>query len=181
MLSLLGRNGTVAQNRDSSTMTFLTLERALAIVEHAEREYANDGNIRDAFAPFARGGASTRDEAVNALYLRIADWYRMASAHGTDSPAMQEFYRYASLSESIAMSLSYDAIQNLEAFRLVASQDKRETVESFVRYLRSLDPKTSDFFQRVYDRLGLIYPADPEFDHSPSTQPRSSKPWWQFW
>ncbi len=162
-------------------MTFLTLERAREIVEHAEREFANGGNIRDAFAPFARGGASTRDEAVNALYLRIADWYRTASAHGTDSPAMQEFSRYASLSESIAMSLSYDAIQNLEAFRLVASQDKRETVESFVRYLRSLNTKTSDFFPRVYDRLGLIYPTDLDFDHSPNTQPHSSKPWWQFW
>ena len=159
----------------------LTLERAREIVAHAENEFAAGHHIQDAFAPFARGGASTRAEATNALYIVIADYYRMASRHGASSPAMQEFSNYAGLSGSISLRLTYDAIENPDALRAVASTDSRETMESFVRYLRSRDPQDPDFMPNVYRRIGLAYPAEPRSEPLVATPSAANKPWWRFW
>lgn len=162
-------------------MTPLTIERARAIVDHAENEFGAGADIQDAFAPFARGGASTRAEASNALYIVIADFYRMASRHGANSPAMQEFSDYARLSNSISLRLMQDAVDSPGAFQAVASTDSRETIESFVRYLQSRDPRDSDFMPSVYQRIGLTYPTEPTIEPSSQTVPSASKPWWRFW
>jgi hypothetical protein len=162
-------------------MTDLTLDRARAIVAHAENEFAAGGTISDAFAPFARGGASTRAEATNALYIVIADFYRMASRSGANSEAMQEFFHYASLSGSIAIRLTYDAIDSPDALRHVASSDTRETMDSFVNYLRTLDPTGRDFISCVYHRIGLTYPTESRSEPSSVAAPSMNKPWWRFW
>ena len=162
-------------------MTYLTVDRARKIVAHAENEFADGGDIRDAFAPFARGGASTRAEATNALYIAIADYYRMASRRGPGSAAMQEFAHYAGLSGLIALRLTYDAIDSPDALQAVASTDSRETMDSFVRYLRSRDPRDSDFMPSVYRRIGLTYPAEPRIEPSFAATPSTNKPWWRFW
>ena len=162
-------------------MTDLTLDRARAIVEHAEKELGAGGRIPDAFASFARGGASTREEAINALFIVIADYYRVAYQHGAHSEVLQRFCNYAKASESIAMRLTFDAINNPEALLHVMSTDTQETVHSFVNYLCSLDPTDKDFFPRVYDRIGLTYPAELRIEPSSVPAPRTSKPWWRFW
>jgi hypothetical protein len=170
-----------AINQFLGHMTTLTLERARVIVAHAENEFGADYDIPDAFAPFARGGASTRAEASNALYIVIADFYCMASWHGASSPAMQEFSDYARLSGLIALRLTRDAIDSPEALQAVASTDSRETIDSFVRYLRSRNPQDSDFMPSVYRRIGLTYPTEPTGEPARVTAPNTNKPWWRFW
>jgi hypothetical protein len=74
---------------------------------------------------------------------------------------MQAFADYARLSGSIALRLTYDAIGSQDALRATTSTDSRETVDSFVRYLHSLDPRDPDFMPSVYRRIGLAYPSQP--------------------
>lgn len=67
----------ITTNTDSSSTLPLTIDRAVAIVEYAQNEFASDRCIEDTFTPFSEGGASTRLEAFNALYIFIADWFRL--------------------------------------------------------------------------------------------------------
>ena len=159
----------------------LTVARAQAIVAHAENEFGAGDYIQDAFAPFARGGASTRAEASNALYIVIADYFGMASRPGAAASVMQDFSKYAKASEFIAWHLIMDAADNLEVLGQVARSDTRETLDSFVRYLRTLDPNDPGFFPSVYQRLGLTYPAEPRIKQSSVAAPSVNKPWWRFW
>ena len=141
--------------------TPLTVERALAIVEHAENQFASGQHIEDAFTPFAAGGASTRLEALNALYIVIADHFRLSSARPSGaSGGMDLFDRYANASQSIALRIVYD--DNPSTLKPAAGLQGTETIESFVAYLRTLDPRGPDFWPQVYQRLGLNYPSERE-------------------
>lgn len=134
--------------------TIMSLERAREIVAHAEKEFANGSIIADAFMPFSRGGAATRMEALLALYLVIVDYYRLAYIRKLESPnVMKEFDKYVSLSGFIAQRIITDninnqpQIQNTNEFRLL------ETVESFVEYIKILDPTEIDYWENVYQRI----------------------------
>jgi len=163
-------------------MPTLTLDRAQAIVGHAENEFSTGKQIDDAFAPFARGGASTRGEALDAIFIVIADFYRMASRSGSGaSSEMEEFSAYARLSGSIAMRLASVSISDKTGSQQIAITDNRETVDSFVRFLRTLNPETSNFWPTVYQRIGLTLPAAPQTRPSISTTSSGKKPWWRFW
>ena len=167
-------------NNPDDNSTHLSVDRARAIVAHAEDEFASGVSIGDAFTPFAEGGASTRLEALQALYIIIADTYRLVSVRRSGSPGeMREFERYASHSGFIAMRIATDKIKdpaNLADPNCLLAQ---ESVESFVGYCRTLNPASEDFWPKVYRRIGLVYPA--ECDRTPDTTPVGRRPWWRFW
>jgi hypothetical protein len=162
-------------------MKTLTLDRARAIVEHAEAEFGTGEMIEDAFASFARGGAATREEASNALYIVIADFYRMASRHGRGSEAMQEFSKYVGLAGHISLRIIWDVATDPETLDQLARTDHRETVDSFADYLRTLDSADPGFWPAVYQRIGLSFTPEPVFRTSVATGPSNNKPWWRFW
>jgi hypothetical protein len=163
-------------------MAPITLARARDIVGHAEDEFAPGRSIEDAFAPFARGGASTRLEALHALYIVIADYFHLASIRGSGSPnSVSEFDKYANLSESVAMRIMCDDVRDPAMLRNANGLGAQETVTSFVGYLRTLDPADADFWPRVYQRIGLDYPTQRDLKPEEKSAPAGKKASWRFW
>src|SRR5882672_2650892 len=97
-------------NAETDPITPLTLDRARAIVAHAENEYATGRRIEYSFTPFEAGGAASPLEALQALYIIIADrfWISCVRQSGTPS-AMKMFDDYAAASRFISMSLSMES------------------------------------------------------------------------
>jgi len=165
----------------------LTLHRARVIVEHAENEYATGRRIDYSFTPFEAGGASSPLEALQALYIVIADrfWFSCVSQSGT-AVAMKMFDDYAASSRFISMSLSMestgiDSIAALLSPKMIASLKNFETVDSFASYLRTLRPDSSDYWPQVYQRLDLDYPREPPASPKADVRSVEKKPWWRFW
>jgi hypothetical protein len=164
---------------DSASITPLTLDRARAIVGYAENEFGSGRRVVDAFTPFAESGASTRLQAVQALYIVIADQFQSARVHHSGSPdAIKHFDKYANLSGEISWRILCDNIRDLA--KVPDALGDWETVESFVGFLKNLNPASADFWPKVYQRIGLDFPtesAKPEKDESVS----GKKAWWRFW
>jgi hypothetical protein len=160
-------------------MASITVHRAKVIVGHAEDEFASGSSIDDAFAPFARGGASSRLEAVHALYLVIADFFSLALRGPRPHEKMAEFEKYANLSEPIAIRVMSDGLRDPAMLRNVLAA--QETVASFVSYLRRLDPAQTDYWPQVYQRIGLDYPAQLDSTSEQKSSPMNKKPWWCIW
>jgi len=141
----------------------LTIDRARAIVEHAEDEYATGRHIEYSFTPFEAGGAVSPLEAHRALFIVIAHhfWYACVRQSGT-AAAMKLFDEYAALSEHISMSLFFESTElpynaaHLSP-EIIAGLKATETVESFVSFLRTLRPQSPDYWRQVYPRLGMDY------------------------
>lgn len=160
----------------------LTIDRAQQIVAYAENEFAKGDLIEDTFVPFARGGACTRREALDALYIVIADYYRMASHSGHNSDeAMREFLTYARLSGSISIRLSCVTITDPASGMKVAVAENVETVESFVNYLKTLNPEAPEFWSSVYGRIKRKFLDPPDVQPSVASPPEELKPWWRLW
>ena len=174
---------------DSEKTAPLTIDRAIAIVEHAEDEFASGQRIEDAFTPFAAGGASTRLEARNAFHLVIADFYRVACARSSrDSGAMEGFRKYAEAAASIAFRITSDHLikrassgKRMSELLSESGFGHLETVSSFADFLRTLNPEATDYWPTVYQRLGLDYPSEPVCHPREETASIAKKPWWRFW
>lgn len=82
----------------------LTVSRAQAIVNHAEREYATGRRFDNTFTPFAAGGASSPQEALQSLYIVIAQRFSLLS-ESRSSAAVKTFEEYIFHSKSISMDL----------------------------------------------------------------------------
>ena len=142
-------------------MASLTLQRARTIVEHAENEFSRGENIEDAFVPFLDGGASSRQEARNALLIVVADSYRLtASRANRPETTSDAFEGYARSSRFIATRVICDELRDPAEVRRVAIRCGQD-YEAFVSYLRTLEPKQADFWPSVYERLGLPCPTQP--------------------
>ena len=99
-------------NTKTDPITPLTLDRAQAIVEHAENEYAKGRHIEYSLTPFEAGGASSPLEALQALYIVIAHHFWFSSVRKSGAPAaMKTFNAYAAASTFIATSLSIESTE----------------------------------------------------------------------
>jgi len=127
-------------------MASLTLQRARAIVEYAQDEFAEGNSIADSYSPFRSGGATSRSEARNALLIVIAETYQLASK--------DLFESYARSSHFIAMRLVCDELRDPEDVQRAAIESGKD-YEEFVSYLKTLDPFQPDYWPKVYERLGL--------------------------
>ncbi len=92
---------------------------------------------------------------------------------------MRVFDEYTKLSGSIAMRILCDNIRDTTMLKHAIGM--HETIPSFVGYLRTLDPAKADFWQQVYQRLDLVYPADPEWHSKENSAMVGKKAWWRFW
>jgi hypothetical protein len=165
----------------------MTLTRARSIVEHAENVFGTGHRIEYSFTPFEAGGASSPLEALHALYIVIADrfWFSCIRQSGT-AAALKMFDDYAAASRFIAMSISYEStkvhsIAKLLDPNMIASLSAYETVDSFTSFLRALHPANEDYWPLVYQRLGLIYPTEPEPPLQSHKASIRKKPWWHLW
>jgi hypothetical protein len=59
-----------------------------------------------------------------------------------------------------------------------AAWNQSETMESFVAFLKTLNPAGEDYWPVVYRRIGLACPLS-EVPDEPVAQPQPKKPWWQ--
>jgi len=154
----------------------LTLDRALAIVSHAQSEFGSSRRIDDAFDAFARGGATTRLEALNAHYIAAADFFRLVATRRSGAAVlMEQFDRYANLSMQMAMRIVCDGIRDLEVLKTTAIRTGEE-FNSFVADVKTLDPTALEFWPQVYQRIGIDYPLT-----SNNSKPMTKNPWWRFW
>jgi hypothetical protein len=164
--------------------TTLTISRARSIVEHAENEYAAGKRIDYAFTPFETGGATSPLEALHALYIVIAEFFQFSRTRQSGSSvAMKGFDDYAASSRSIAMRLAMEStkvhsIAERLSPEMIDSLMAFETVDSFVSFLRTLQPASADYWPQVYQRIALAYPAEPPLSN---VKPAKKKAWWRFW
>ena len=163
--------------------TTLTIARARSIVEHAENEYATGRKIDYSFTPFEAGGASSPLEALQALFIVIAEFFQFSRTRQSgSSAAIKGFDDYAASSQSIAMRLAIEStkvhsIAERLSPEMIASLLAFETVDSFVSFLRTLQPTSADYWPHVYQRIALVYPTEP-----PHSQVSAEKrAWWRFW
>jgi hypothetical protein len=167
--ALIKRSGSHRSRSPITTNTEfqpMTVARAQAIVEHAENEYGTGQPIDYWYTPFEKGGAASPLEALQALYIVIAQRFLFAKVRQSNSfEAMTMFDDYVASSRffslrvtistdkpSIAASLSREMIAGLKAF---------EKIDSFVLFLRTLCPSSPDYWPQVYARLELDYPSEP--------------------
>jgi hypothetical protein len=59
-----------------------------------------------------------------------------------------------------------------------AAWNQSDTMESFVAFLKTLNPTGEDYWPIVYRRIGLTCPLS-EAPDEPVTQPQPKKPWWR--
>ncbi|GEM_PF-1689934 len=157
----------------------LTITRARSIVEYAENEYSSGKLIEYSFTPFESGGASSPLEALQALYIVIADYFKLSDS----SSAKKNFDDYASSSQFVAMSLAMESTEvhsNAKRFspEIIASIKSFITLDSFVSFLHTLDPISPDYWSKVYTRICLDFPVD---SNKNTLQTAKKKPWWRFW
>ena len=168
-------------NIDNRATTTLTLDRARAIVSHAQNEFGSDRRIDDAFEPFARGGATTRLEALHAHYIAAADFFRLVATRKPGStPTMKQFDQYANLSMQIAMRIVCDDIRD-EAVLMDTAMRTGGEFESFVAYVKTLDPTSAGFWPQVYQHMGIDYPLESVVRLVDNSTTPKKTPWWRFW
>ena len=161
----------------------MQLERANTIVTHAEEEFARGSPISDGYQPFASGGATSRLEALQALYLVVADYFRLASTRQSGrEDAMREFNNYAKGSGGIALRILGGNITEPEELRNCNGLGNSETIDSLVKHLKTLDPSSASFWPTVYERIGMPFPVDSQStDHQDKQPTRKTTPRWMFW
>ena len=152
------------------------LRKDYGFPRNAEMEFGAGEHIEDAFMPFFRGGASTRLEALQALYIVIAEFYHHAFIRNPGNEEKRRIFEgYARSSGGIGMRIMCDHIRDPEKLKHAFVGVTNETVASFVAFLRTTRPKMADFWPQVYHHLDLDYPGETE------SEPMIEKPWWRFW
>ena len=101
---------------------------------------------------------------------------------------MEGFRKYAEAAASIAVRITSDhlikrATSGMRMFELLSESGcgHCEAISSFVSYLRTLNPEASDYWPKVYQRLGLDYPIEPVCHPEEETASIAKKAWWRFW
>lgn len=129
-------------------MNLLDLPRARVIVDQAEKAFAN-GAPANPYQPFAGAGAQSRLEAIQAIMLVIADSYQHAKY---DQVKLADFNHYSRLLGFMIMRIISDsgAVEEEQS-----PLGKTEPVDSFVRFISSLEDHEQDYWPSVYERLDL--------------------------
>lgn len=154
----------------------LTLARANQIVDRIQA-LMEDGEY---FKPGAlsRVGTSSTAEALAALYLVTAEKFQWAVRN--DSPKnrklFQEYVRAAGVAGMLLVTLIRPDGQSDYPIDVDESVKESETIDSFVNFLRMLDPEADDYWSQVYARIGIAMPMS-------SSRPNIDLPekpsWWR--
>jgi hypothetical protein len=167
------------------------------------------------FMRLSKTGASTRMEALRAMYIVIAETFQSVTQRKFDEFAtaidgltfrlvtsvvpdneldmISKLYTPDCLAGIQGNDLSPDEemkrmqrkLEFLQEERRLQSQvmsdaawNQSETMESFVAFLKALNPAREDYWPIVYCRIGLACPL-AEVPDEPVAQPQPKKPWWQ--
>jgi hypothetical protein len=124
------------------------VERGLRIVSMAQAEAINGrDDPKDSFAMFKASGATSPLDAVRAIYIALAEYYRSC---GQDAPSQASFGSYANLSGGIVVRLCYEQRKACPGLR------KMMAPERYVEFLRSLNPTADDFWEMVFQHPGFL-------------------------
>lgn len=150
-------------------MNSLDLPRARVIVDQAENAFANSAP-RNPYQPFADAGAQSRLEAIQAILLMLAEYYQHAKH---DHAKLADFNHYSRLSSFMVMRIKYDSGAAEEE---QSTLGKTESVDSFVRFIGSLEDHEQDYWPSVYERLDL-----QPISETGTSMAAPTKPWWKVW
>jgi hypothetical protein len=140
---------------DANTSVPLTISRALTIVHHAENAFGHV-EFEDAFTPFREGGATSRDEARNALLIVLAHYVEFTSTH---LDALENLNAYTQTSRNMSYRILCDGMK-LGTEKLERRDSCNQEYDAFVNHLSSLSPFESHYWPSVYQYLGLTFAPD---------------------
>ena len=157
-------------------MAPLTVARANQIVDRISEISQSGGFLRP--VALSRVGASTTAEALAALYLVTAETFQTAALNDTrgNQELLQDFIRAAGGTGMWIATLFRPDGQSEQPVDVDESVRDSETIDSFVTFLRSLDPAASDYWGRVYSRIGL---PNPTLVSLPNAKRLSKPSWWR--
>lgn len=159
----------------------MTIERANEIAEGVEAVLTSPEPVGGEFTPISRTGALTRLEIAHALYIVTAQVFKAISVSPDRTAEFAAFARSAGgslfhvlwlrpcLPDSelhLIATLQNDTKEFLTESRRLSELAKNdgtmqlETIESFVSYLRTLNPDGADYWPKVYQRIGLDCPVE---------------------
>ena len=154
-------------------MTTLTLERANQIIDRIS-EIAENGEYLKPVS-LSRVGATSVYETISALYLVTAETFKTASLNNNprNQDVLKQFIQAAGGTGMWIVTRFHQDGQREPAAGVDGSVRDAETINSFVEFLHSLNPAASDYWSRVYSRIGIPLPE------ALSVGPASNKSWWQ--
>jgi hypothetical protein len=132
------------------------LTRANQIVDRIQAIAEGGGFLRPVH--LSKVGASSKADALAALYLVTAETFRDASLNNT--PQNQALLRkYLHSAGGIAMWITTMFTTDGRDFAGEIDESVRdcETVDSFVDFLKTIEPPAGDYWKRVYARIGLSF------------------------
>jgi hypothetical protein len=194
--------------------------RAIEIVDRLEGLLVRQEYVPGTtFIRLSKIGASTRMEALHALYIVVAETFRAAHLRGMTPEVQHGFDNWASGTAGIAFRLGHSLVPDAKLGALAAlykpddgtggdespeeklrrfqrklqfSQEegrllalamndaawsKSEAMESFVAFLKTLNPTAADYWASVYRRIGLSWPVNVSSEGR--AQPNSKQSWWR--
>ena len=116
-------------------------------------------HLLDTDFPCEKVGASSRAEAVAALFLEAAYNYKKAKSLGEGDG--RRFCDYANAAGCISMTIVVEKkTEHSESWETGVSEEfkKLETISSFVEFLKKLDADASDYWHLVFSRVKLQLP-----------------------
>lgn len=123
------------------------VERGLRIVAMAQDEAINGrDDLKDSFAMFKASGATTPLDAVRAIYIALAEYYRSCDH---DAPSLASFGTYANLSGAMVVRLTY------EHRKAYPGLGKIMAPEGYVKFLHSLNPAADEFWKTIFEHPGF--------------------------
>jgi hypothetical protein len=133
----------------------LTVARANQIVDRIQAIAEGGGFLQPVL--LSKVGASSTAEALAALYLVTAEIFKTASLNNTsqNQALLQEYLRSASGIAMWIVTMFRPNGQSRVAGEIDESMKEVETIDSFVDYLKSINPSKSDYWNKVYVRIGL--------------------------
>jgi hypothetical protein len=202
-----------------------TLPRANEIADRIEDLLIKQDYVAGIFVRLSRVGATTRMEALHALYIVMAQTFQAVFRRPTTTDTQKKFDEVACAAGSIQFRFGgltpllpdaeLDLIVKLhnvddthdsqrtdesreekvrrferrlefsneeQRLQLLAMSDaawnQSETMDSFVSFLRTLDPAGQDYWTAVYGRIGQPCPL-PDDQRKAAPSPESEKSWWR--
>lgn len=136
-------------------MSRLTLVRANQIIDRISEISSSGGYLRP--VPLSKIGASSTIEVLRALYRVSAETFR--TAYLNDSPQNRGILKNFITSAGgtgmwIAVMFRPDNKMN-EVGEVDGSAQQLETINSFVEFLKTIDPASNDYWVKVSARIGL--------------------------
>ncbi len=147
------QNDTVDQEQRRADLRDPDLRRANQIVDRIQAIVESGGFLRPVL--LSKVGASSATDALAAFYLVTAETFREASLNNT--PQNQALLQ-KHLDSAGGVAVWITTMFTTDGRDFAGEVDERvrdsETVESFVEFLKTIEPSAADYWKKVYARIG---------------------------